>query len=79
VSSDPTRTFSPQCYRGPNVIDKLLMELRQRSEELGKILKNVEDMKLTSEQEHQFQKAKRCYLCNKLLGADRVCSAINLL
>jgi hypothetical protein len=33
VSSDPTRTFSPQCYCGPNVIDKLLMELRQRSED----------------------------------------------
>jgi hypothetical protein len=73
VSSDPTRTFSPQCYRGPNVIDTLLSELRQKSEELGKILKSVENMKLTPEQERQFQMVKRCYLCNKLLGADRVC------
>jgi hypothetical protein len=74
VSSDPklNELYSPKWYRGENVIDKLLEDLRQESTNICKILQNVKAMDLTPQEQRQYHKAKRCYLCNKLLGADRV-------
>jgi hypothetical protein len=60
--SNPARIYVLHCYRVSNVTEKLL---HRKSEELGKILKSVEDMKLAPKQEHQFQQAKHCYICNK--------------
>ena len=72
VSSDPNRVYEPVVYRGPDVIEKFLKRLKTESDEITSILGKVIPVALSPEEEKTFSKTEKCYLCDELLGADRV-------
>ena len=74
VCSDPSK-YQPllECYHGPNVITKFLKRLREEYEKIEKLLSKTEPMKqLTNEEMLTYNKATKCYLCNKPLDGDKV-------
>ena len=72
VCADSARSFQPVVYRGPNVVEELLTRLKQEAWAIHDILSNIVPMQLSVEEEHDFEAAYECYLCEEPLGIDRV-------
>ena len=72
ISSDPSRVYEPVVYRGSDVIEEFLKRLKTESDEITSILSKVIPIALSPEEEKTFSKTAKCYLCDELLGADRV-------
>lgn len=78
VSEDGEEKFTPRVYRdngSEDVIEKFLSELRDVSDDITNRMKAAtkdKTMIITPEQEAFFQTTDKCYLCEELLGADRV-------
>ena len=72
VCADPQHKFSPVVYRGPNVVEELLARLKQEACAIHDVLSKVVPMQLSVEEEHDFETAYECYLCEEPLGIDRV-------
>jgi len=73
VSSEkPEYCKPPVVYRGEDAVSKFLEMLQQEEQQINSILEHVAPMNLAPEEEEEFQTATHCYICNELLGADRV-------
>ena len=62
----------PVVYRGTNVVEHFLYAIQREEREILDILKKVEPMSLTRENEQAFQAATVCHICHKPLGNDKV-------
>ena len=62
----------PVVYRGEDCVDKFLECLLADEQVISEVLKHVEPMIISAEQEQDFQEASLCHICNEELGADRV-------
>jgi hypothetical protein len=72
VSSDPTRTFEPVVYRGKNTIKEFILKMKEIEQMLMPLIKAVEPIQMSAQDERDFKCAKNCCLCKKPLGKDRV-------
>ena len=72
VCLDPARTFQPVVYRGPKVLEELLVRLKQESWAIHDVLSNIVPMQMSAGEEHNFKTAYECYLCEEPLGNDKV-------
>ena len=72
VCADSNRQYKPVVYRGQNVVEMFLKSLRKESDAICEIIKKAAPMRITTAEEFTFQTAERCYLCDELLGTDRV-------
>ena len=75
LSADPSKTFTPIRYRGDNLnntVKKFVFEMNKLEEELVPLVKAVEPMLMTADNEREFQCAVDCCFCKKALGSDRV-------
>ena len=64
-----------KLYRGENAAKHFLTKLLKENEEIQKIIKTQfrEKMKITNEQQNEFQRSTICYICNgKLSKKDKV-------
>ena len=59
-------------YRGPDAVDKFLEYVLGEEQVIQKILDREVPMRITPEEEVQFQSAVHCHICEGELGADRV-------
>ena len=59
-------------YRGADCVDKFLKALQYEEGEIKKLLKRIEPMSLTDEDELAFQTATMCHICGKCLGSDKI-------
>ena len=59
-------------YRGGDVAEKFLKALRREEYNIMQILRKVEPMKLSPQDEQDFQNATTCHICEKPLGDDKV-------
>jgi hypothetical protein len=62
----------PVVYRGADSVDQFLNHLMDDEKIISEILKHVEPMVITEEEERAFQEADICHICKFELGADRV-------
>lgn len=72
VSRFPQYQWPLKLYRGPNASYEFVKSLVELEKEMRKILSKNEPMIITKKQEKQFNKAKKCHICCKKLGDDRV-------
>ena len=72
VCADSACLFQQVVYRGPNVVEEQLTRLKQETWAIHDILSDIVPMQLSVEEEHDFEAAYDCYLCEELLGIDRV-------
>jgi hypothetical protein len=72
VSADPTRTFEPFVYRGQNTIKEFILKMKEIEQMLMPLIKAVEPIQMSAQDEGDFKCAKNCCLCKKPLGKDRV-------
>ena len=72
VSADPSVQFKPRVYRGPDCITRFILAMQKDGKALQQKVKEVVQMTITDEQEHDFCCATHCHLCEKPLGKDRV-------
>ena len=72
VSSDPKHQFDPVVYRGENTIEEFIFKMKELEAELTPLVKAVEPMVMTKQDEKDFKCAKTCCFCKKPLGDDRV-------
>ena len=72
VSSDSTRTFEPEIYRGQNTVQEFIMRMKSTEEELMELIQTNTPMVMTAQDEINFQCAECCCLCKQPLGDDRV-------
>lgn len=72
VSSDPAYHKQAVVYRGDNVVDNFIEHMLNEEQEIIQTLSNMKPIKLTAQEENDFQKASHCHICEQLLGADRV-------
>ena len=63
---------APVVYRGEDCVDHFLENLLQEEKRISEILKVVEPMVITEDQERAFQQSGDCHICGDPLGADRV-------
>ena len=58
---------SVKLYRGENYAENFLRNLLKENEEIQQIIKTQfhEKMKITQEQEREFQRSTKCYICEK--------------
>ena len=59
-----------KLYRGENAAKHFLTSLLKENEEIQKIIKTQfqEKMKITNDQQKEFQRTTICYICNGKLG-----------
>jgi hypothetical protein len=72
VSADPARTFEPVVYRGPNTIKEFILKMKEIEQMLMPLIKAVEPIQMSTQDEREFKCAKTCCLCHKALDKDRV-------
>ena len=72
VSQDPRRSKEAVVYRGPDVMERLVESLLDEVEDIKRQLKNPTPIQMTPEDEASFLSAKECFVCEELLGRDRV-------
>ena len=72
VLPDPNRTYEPAVYCGPDVAEEFLKRLKTESDNIAAIMSKVVRMTLSPEEEKMFCKTEKFYLCDELLGADRL-------
>ena len=72
VSADPARTFKPVVYRGRNTIKEFILKMKEIEQMLMPLIKAVEPIQMSAQDERDFKCAKTCCLCHKPLGKDRV-------
>ena len=59
-------------YRGENTIEEFIFKMKELEAELTPLVKAVEPMVMTKQDEKDFKCAKTCCFCKKPLGDDRV-------
>ena len=72
VCTDSNRQYQPIVYRGPNVVEEFLECLKRESDAILNILNVKLPMRISEEEEADFIRAEKFYLCNQPLGVDRV-------
>jgi hypothetical protein len=72
VSSHEMYNKPAVIYRGQDVVETFLNSLIQEEREIIEILKQIVPMKISADQEKDFQAAMICHICGKILGSDRV-------
>ena len=59
-------------FRGKTVVEKFLKYLREESDKICDVLKQIKPIKLSPEEKTAFQKTDMCYLCGKPAEEDKV-------
>ena len=72
VSTVDQYNQAPVVYRGEDCVDQFLENLLREEKRISEILKVVEPMVITEDQERAFQQSEDCHICGDPLGADRV-------
>ena len=72
VSSVNKYSKQAVVYRGENVMDEFFKCLEQEKIYINNILSEIVPMQLTAEEEETFHSTKKCHICERVLGADRV-------
>ncbi|KAK3731226.1 hypothetical protein QZH41_004694 [Actinostola sp. cb2023] len=72
VSTVDQYNQAPVVYRGEDCVDQFLESLLEEEKRINEILKVVEPMVITGDEERVFQQAEDCHICGDPLGADRV-------
>ena len=53
----------PYLYRGEDCMDVFCKTMNEIREEIFDVMKNPKDMIITPEQEQEFQKCSKCFIC----------------
>ena len=72
VCADLSRQYQPVVYRGHNVVQKFLDSLTRELDKIYGIMNKNTTIRISTKEEAVFHAAERCYLCDELLGIDRV-------
>ena len=72
VSSNPMYSKPAVVYRGKDPVIHFLKALEKEAFDIAKIVKQIQPMKLTEQDEEAFKSATTCHICSKPLGTDRV-------
>ena len=73
VGPEDKLTEDHVTYRGNNVAETFVEHMVQVEERLITTLRNPLPLKMSTEDEHSFQAADKCFICMQELGSDRVC------
>ena len=72
VGPEDKLTEDHVTYRGNNVAETFVEHMVQVEERLITTLRNPLPLKMSTEDEHSFQAADKCFICMQELGSDRV-------
>lgn len=59
-------------YRGPNAVDNFLEKILLEKDNIAEKLTTIVPICMSPQDEEDFRRATHCYLCKKILNADRV-------
>src|SRR5690606_14876789 len=70
VCIDPKYTKKPKLYIGNDAAEQFIKEIKKEKKWINEIKKTVAPMEITKEEEQEFQKAKKCHICEKDFDED---------
>ena len=71
VSQFPKLNLGLQMYRGENAVQHFLRHLVDAGDKIRKVLDTVKPMRITRQQEQEFQACQTCHICSGHINADQ--------
>ncbi|KAK3108933.1 hypothetical protein FSP39_019099 [Pinctada imbricata] len=72
VCVDERYTKDPVIYRGDDVSEHFLRSIMEEEEEIKEILRNVEPMELSEEEQTEFENSTHCHICENVIIDTKV-------
>ena len=72
VCTDSRYTKETVIYRGPDASRYFIESLLKEEEEIKEILRHIEPLRMTEEDEIAFANAKKCFICGEIMSDSKV-------